>query len=336
MSKPRLRIAINGFGRIGRNVAKCLLEKYSEEMELVGVNDLTDAQTLAHLFTYDSFFGTYEGTVTHDETSLTIDGQKIPVSAEKDPAALPWKKLGVDVVLECTGFFLTQEDAQKHITAGARKVVFSAPAKDETPTFVLGVNADAYAGEPVVSNASCTTNCLAPLVHVLHEAYGVESGLMNTTHSFTQDQRLQDAPHKDLRRARSATVSIIPTTTGAAKTVAKVIPALKGKLDGLSFRVPTQDVSIIDFTCILKKAPASAEEVNELFRKKAASSHKGIIAVSDLPLVSVDFKKNEHSSILDSELTMLMGNQLKVVAWYDNEWGYSMRLADMCVLVGKK
>lgn len=332
----KIRIAINGFGRIGRNVAKCLLETYPNDMEIVGINDLTDAATLAHLFQYDSFFGTFEGTMAHDETSLTINGTKIPVFAQKDPAGLPWKDLNVDVVLECTGLFLTKEDAQKHIDGGAAKVVLSAPAKDDTPTYVLGVNADAYAGESIVSNASCTTNCLAPLAHILQNAYGIQSGLMNTTHSFTQDQRLQDSPHKDLRRARSATASIIPTTTGAARTVAKVIPTLKGKLDGHSFRVPTQDVSVIDFTCQLEKAPASAEEVNALFTEAAEGLLKGVIAVSTLPLVSVDFKKNPHSAIVDTELTMLVGNQLKVIAWYDNEWGYSMRLADMGMLVTKK
>lgn len=332
----KLRVAINGFGRIGRNVTKCLLEKYPQEVEIVGINDLTDAATLAHLFTYDSFFGVYDKPVAHDEASITVGGMRMPVFAQKDPTALPWKDLQVDVVLECTGLFLTKEEAQKHIDAGARKVVMSAPPKDDTPVYMLGVNDKDYQGEAILSNASCTTNALAPLVHILHEAYGIRTGMMNTTHSFTQDQRLQDAPHKDLRRARSATLSIIPTSTGAAKTVAKIIPALQGKLNGHSFRVPTQDVSIVDFVCDVERAPASAEAVNKLIRSYADGAMRGIIAVNDLPLVSVDFKKNAHSSILDSELTMVLGNQIKVVAWYDNEWGYSMRLADMCVLAAKK
>lgn len=333
----RLRIAINGFGRIGRNVAKCLLEKYPDEMEIVAVNDLTDAATLAHLFQYDSFFGTYAKEVHATEKTLLIDGKEVQVLSEKNPLDLPWKDLKVDVVLECTGFFRTTALAQQHITAGAKKVVLSAPAKDaETPTFVFGVNADTYAGEAIVSNASCTTNCLAPLVKILHDNYGITSGMINTTHSFTQDQRLQDGPHKDLRRARTATASIIPTTTGAAKAVGKVIRELDGKLDGHSFRVPTQDVSITDFTCVVSHAPKNSEEINALFRKHAVDDMQGILDVSDLPLVSVDYKANPHSCTVDMPLTMVIGNQIKVVAWYDNEWGYSMRLAEMCLLVGKK
>lgn len=330
----KLRIAINGFGRIGRSVAKCLAEKYGDSAELVAVNDLTDAKTLAHLMQYDSFFGTYDKKVTADGDNLLIDGVRVPVLSQKDPALLPWKDLAVDVVLECTGFFRTAELARKHIEAGAKKVVLSAPAKDETPTYVLGVNEQEYHGEDIISNASCTTNALAPLAKILHEAYGIESALMSTTHSYTQDQRLQDAPHKDLRRARSAAVSIIPTTTGAAKAVEKVIPALAGKLGGHSFRVPTQDVSLIDFTCLLKNPPSSSEDVLELFRVQAKNMPE-ILSINTLPLVSVDFKKDSHSAILDAELTMLIGKQLKIVAWYDNEWGYSMRLADMCVLVGQ-
>lgn len=326
------RITINGFGRIGRNVAKCLLEKYGETVELVAVNDLTDAGTLAHLFTYDSFFGTYEGSVEVREGDLLLNGHRLRVFAEKDPMRLPWKELDVDVVLECTGLFLTRDTAKKHIEAGAKKVIMSAPSKDDTPMYVMGVNAQNYQGESILSNASCTTNCLAPIAKVLHEAYGITQGMMNTTHAFTQDQRLQDAPHKDLRRARSATLSIIPTTTGAASSVGRLLPDLAGRLCGHSFRVPTQDVSLVDFVCQVERAPATSEEVNTLLRA-AANTIPEILAMSDLPLVSIDFRKNAHSAIVDSALTTVSGSLIKVVAWYDNEWGYSMRLADMAMYV---
>lgn len=333
-----IKIAINGFGRIGRTVAKTLFERYPNEIEIVAVNDLTDAPTLAHLFQYDSTFGIYHEKVTAEGSNLHIGSKQILVTAEKDPSMLPWGKLDVDVVLECTGRFTSTKDCEAHLQAGAKKVVISAPAKDDTHVFVLGVNEKEY--DPnlkIVSNASCTTNCLAPLVKVLNDAFTIRHGFMSTVHSYTADQMLQDAPHKDLRRARTAGVSIVPTTTGAAKTVSKVIPSLEGKLDGISYRVPTNDVSIVDFTCEVEKPVESAEALNQLFLNIAAQEMKGVLDVSDLPLVSIDFRHNAFSAILDSMSTMVIdGNFVKVVAWYDNEWGYSSRLADMAVYISKK
>lgn len=326
-----LRIAINGFGRIGRNAARIILSKYAEEMTLVAINDLTDTPTLAHLFTYDSLYGAYKENANAEENTILVGDQSIKVFSEKDPLQLPWKFLEIDVVLECTGVFTDIKGCQLHVDAGAKKVVLSAPAKDEMPTFVLGVNEATYEKNMnIVSNASCTTNSLAPIVQILEDAYGIESGLLTTVHSFTQDQRLHDAPHKDLRRARNATQSIIPTTTGAAKTVEKVIPALKGKLDGISLRVPTPVVSFTDFTCTLKTAPKNIDEVKNLFVEKAKNNYKGILAATSIPLVSIDYRGNSNSSIVDLDCTFLQNEKLlKICAWYDNEWGYSNRLVEL-------
>lgn len=337
MSKTK--IAINGFGRIGRCVAKVLMETYKDTAEIVAVNDLTDAATLAHLFTYDSFFGVYPEKMTaNDAKTLSIAGKDIAMYSEKDPSKLPWKDLGIDIVLECTGIFTDSTSSNGHIQAGAKKVILSAPAKDDTPMFILGVNEEKYTSDmTIISNASCTTNCLAPIVHVLHEAFGIEKGLMNTVHSYTQDQRLQDAPHSDLRRARNAQMSIVPTTTGAAKSVAKVIPSLKGKIDGFSLRVPTPDVSIVDFTCTLSTPVSSVDEIHAAFEKYVRNGHENIMKLSSEPLVSVDFKRDSHSCIVDLPSTMLLeGNMLKVLAWYDNEWGYSSRLADLAMFIAEK
>jgi glyceraldehyde-3-phosphate dehydrogenase type I len=329
-----MKIAINGFGRIGRPSLKIAFEK--EGVEIVAINDLTDLKTAAHLLKYDSSYGVYAREVLVDEAAseIIVDGTRIKYFSEKDPANLPWGELKVDVVLECTGAFETKEDNEKHLQAGAKKVVMSAPAKDDTPTYILGVNEKDYQGEAVVSNASCTSNCLAPMIKVLDDAFGVEKGFMTTTHSYTNDQRVLDLPHKDLRRARSAALNIIPTTTGAAKTVGKVITKLKGNLDGISLRVPTPVVSITDFICILKKE-ASAEEINTAFKEAAANGLKNILAITEEPLVSMDLKGNPNSAIVDLSLTMANGNLVKVVGWYDNEWGYSNRLVEMAQFLGK-
>lgn len=335
----KTRIAINGFGRIGRCVAKILMEQYADSAEIVAVNDLTDAPTLAHLFTYDSFFGVYPEKMTATSaTMLHVGGKDIAMFSEKDPAKLPWKDLNVDIVLECTGIFTDSASSKAHITAGAKKVILSAPAKDDTPMFILGVNEEKYTPDmDIISNASCTTNCLAPIVHVLHKAFGIEKGLMNTVHSYTQDQRLQDAPHKDLRRARNAQMSIVPTTTGAAKSVTKIIPELVGKIDGFSLRVPTPDVSIVDFTCTLQKSVGSVDEIHAAFNAYVKAGHEKIMKLTDEPLVSVDYKRDSHSCIVDLPCTMLLeGNMVKVLAWYDNEWGYSSRLADLAIFVAGK
>ena len=332
-----VKIAINGFGRIGRAVFKALLERYPREIEIVAINDLTDAPTLAHLLKYDSVFGIYPRNIEATASSIMIDGTSIPVSAIKDPLVLPWKDLKVDIVLECTGIFTSSDKAQAHIEAGAKHVILSAPASDDTPTFVLGVNdADLKKDMQVVSNASCTTNCLAPLVHILEKHIGIVHGTMITTHSYTQDQRLHDAPHKDLRRARNALMSMIPTTTGAAKTVTKVLPQLQGKLDGLSIRVPTPDVSLVMFTCELKKSVGSLDEVKQIFMKEIQGGLSDIIAWTNEPLVSVDYVGNSHSAIIDEGASLLVdGSSLTLSAWYDNEWGYSCRLADIAARLGK-
>lgn len=329
-----MKIAINGFGRIGRPSLKIALEK--SDIEVVAINDLTDLQTAVHLLKYDSSYGRYGKNVEIDEANseLIIDGKKIKYLSEPDPAKLPWKDLGVDLVLECTGVFTDMEGAQKHIDAGAKKVILSAPCKDETPTFLLGVNEKEYKGEAIISNGSCTTNCLAPMIKVLDEKFGVEKGFMTTVHSYTNDQRVLDLPHKDLRRARTAGANIIPTTTGAAKTVAKAMKHLDGKLDGISLRVPTPVVSIVDFICNLKKE-ASAEEINNAFKEAAASDLKGILSCEEAPLVSMDFKGDAHSTIVDLALTMSNGNLAKVVGWYDNEWGYANRLVELAQFVSK-
>lgn len=328
------KLAINGFGRIGRPSFKIAFEK--EGIEVVAINDLTDIKTAAHLLKYDSSYGIYSKSVEADDenSELIVDGTRIKYLSEPDPAKLPWGELGVDIVLECTGIFETTEDAKKHIAAGAKKVILSAPAKDDTPVYLLGVNANEYQGEKIISNGSCTTNCLAPMIKVLDDNFGVEKGFMTTTHSYTNDQRLQDLPHKDLHRARAAALNIIPTTTGAAKTVGKVLKNLAGNLDGISLRVPTPVVSITDFVCVLKKE-VSVEEINSAFESASERELKNILAVSSEPLVSMDYKGNPHSAIVDMPLTMANGNLVKVVGWYDNEWAYSNRLVELADLIAK-
>jgi glyceraldehyde 3-phosphate dehydrogenase len=332
-----IRVAINGFGRIGRNVLRAAKKAGVTDLEFVAVNDLTDPLTLAHLLRYDSVHGRYPGSVEVGDNSLTVDGKQIRVFAEKDPAALPWKDLGVDLVIESTGRFTTREGAAKHLQAGARKVIISAPAKNEDITIVLGVNEEKYdaAKHDIISNASCTTNCLAPVVKVLLDEFGFRRGMVTTVHSYTNDQRILDLPHKDLRRARAAGLSIIPTTTGAARATALVIPEVKGKIDGVAMRVPTPDVSIVDLVCELEKE-ASAEEVNAAFRAASEGRMKGILAFSDEELVSVDYIGNPASSIIDGPSTNTVAGLVKVMAWYDNEWGYSNRCVDLARFVGER
>ncbi len=330
------KIAINGFGRIGRPALKVALE--NSNLEIVAINDLTDTKTLAHLLKYDSNYGIYEKDVAYNDEHIIIDGKQIKVFAQKDPELLPWKDLKVDVVLECTGFFRNSEGAGKHLKAGAKKVIISAPPKSEgINTFVLGVNEEKYdpKKDNIISNASCTTNCLAPVVKVLNDSLGIEKGVMTTIHSYTNDQKILDLPHKDLRRGRAAAMSIIPTTTGAAKAVIQTIPELEGKLDGMAMRVPTPVVSIVDFVATLKKS-TSVEEVNNLFKEASENNLKNILAVSEEELVSMDFKMNEFSSIVDLPLTMVNEDLVKICAWYDNEFGYTCRLIDMAEFVGKK
>jgi glyceraldehyde 3-phosphate dehydrogenase len=325
-----VRVGINGFGRIGRQSLKALIER-APEVEVVAVNDIVDVAMNALLFKRDSTYGAYPGTVSYTDDSIVVDGREVKVLKELEPANLPWKDLGVDIVIESTGRFTDADKARAHIDAGAKKVLISAPAKKEDVTIVLGVNDDAYdpANHHVISNASCTTNCLAPAAKVVHDGWTIKRGLMNTIHSYTNDQRILDVAHKDPRRARAAGQNIIPTTTGAAKALALVIPDLKGKFDGFSLRVPTPTVSVVDFTAELEK-DVSAEELNAAFRAAAAGPMKGILGVSDEPLVSSDFRGDERSSIVDAAMTMsLGGNFVKVIAWYDNEWGYSCRVADL-------
>ena len=331
------RVGINGFGRIGRQSLKALIER-APDIEVVAVNDLVDTSLNALLFKHDSTYGAYPGEVTHTDDSIIVDGREIRVLKEKDPAALPWGELGVDIVLESTGLFTNAEKAKAHLDAGAKKVVISAPAKQEDITIVLGVNEDKYdpAVHHIISNASCTTNCLAPAAKVVHDLVTIERGLMNTIHSYTNDQRILDVAHKDPRRARSAGQNIIPTTTGAAKALALVIPDLKGKFDGFSLRVPTPTVSVVDFTAIVSK-PTSVEALNDAFRAAAEGPMQGILGVSDEPLVSMDFKGDARSSIIDAASTMVMGDTMvKVIAWYDNEWGYSCRVADLIAYVAAR
>ena len=323
----KIRVAINGFGRIGRITFRTMLNK--ENIEVVAINDLTDAKTLAHLLKYDSVHGRLPSEVKVEEGFIVVEGHRMQVFAEKDPANLPWANLKVDVVLECTGFFLDKESAGKHITAGAKKVIISAPAKSDVPTVVLGINEEILeTAVDILSNASCTTNCAAPLVKVLDDAFGVEAGLLTTVHAYTGDQRLVDAPHKDLRRSRSAALSIIPTTTGAAKAIGLVLPHLKGKLDGNALRVPVPSGSVTDLTVKVKRN-VSAEEVREAFKKAAQTNLKGILEYTEDPIVSIDIVGNPHSCIFDAELTIVMGQTVKVVGWYDNEYGYSSRLTDL-------
>jgi glyceraldehyde 3-phosphate dehydrogenase len=327
-----MKVAINGFGRIGRHAFKFLIEKPG--VEVVAINDLTDNATLAHLLKYDSVHGKFNGTVSHDDQNLIINGKKIKALAERDPKNLPWGEMGVDVVLESTGFFTDAAKANAHIEAGAKKVVISAPATGDCKTVVLGVNDNILDGtETIMSNASCTTNCLAPMVKVLDEAFGVESGFMTTIHAYTSDQNLQDSPHKDLRRARAAAYSIVPTSTGAAKAVGLVLPHLKGKLNGNAMRVPIPDGSVTDFTVNLKKA-ATVEEINAAMKAASETSLKGILEYNTDPIVSIDIVGNRHSCIFDSDLTQVIGNTAKVVGWYDNETGYSSRVADLIEKIG--
>ncbi len=329
-----IRLGINGFGRIGRLVFRAIIERESTDFEVVGVNDLTDARTLAHLLKYDSIHGRFPGSVEATEGAIVVNGKKIPVFSERNPEDLPWGDLKTDVVIESTGIFRTQEQAGLHVKAGAGKVVISAPASGKVDaTIVLGVNDSILTGkETVISNASCTTNCLAPMVKVLDDAIGVAKGMMTTIHAYTSDQNLQDAPHKDLRRARAAALSMIPTTTGAAKAVGLVLPHLAGKLDGFAVRVPTPDGSLTDLTVEVNQE-TSAEAVNELFRRAGESTMKGILEYSDEPLVSTDIIHNPHSNIFDAQSTMVMGKLVKVVGWYDNEWGYANRTVDVAKLL---
>jgi len=333
-----VKVAINGFGRIGRNAFKVALEKYADQMEFVAINDLTDAATLAHLLKYDSCFGKFDGTVEAKDGYLVLNGKEIKILAEKDPEKLPWRELGVDIVIESTGIFRSREQASKHITAGAKKVLISAPAKNEDITIVMGVNEDKYDpnNHHIISNASCTTNCLAPFAKVIHEKFGIVKGLMTTVHSYTNDQRILDLPHKDLRRARAAAESIIPTTTGAAKAVALVLPELKGKLNGFAMRVPTPTVSVVDLVVELSKK-ATAEEINAALKEAAEGPLKGILGYSEEPLVSIDYVKDDRSSIIDALSTMVIGdNMAKIVSWYDNEWGYSNRIVDLANYIIQK
>ncbi len=332
-----VKVGINGFGRIGRQSLKALIER-SPDIEVVAVNDLVDTTTNALLFKHDSTYGAFPGTVEHTDDTLIIDGRSVKVLQVKDPAQLPWRDLGVDIVIESTGLFTDATKAHAHLDAGARKVIISAPAKNEDVTIVLGVNEGVYdpARHHIISNASCTTNCLAPAAKVVHDGWVIKRGLMNTIHSYTNDQRILDVAHKDPRRARAAGLNIIPTTTGAAKALALVIPDLKGKFDGFSLRVPTPTVSVVDFTAELER-PATAEELNAAFRTAAAGPLDGILGVSDDPLVSTDFRGDARSSIIDAASTMSMGGTLvKVIAWYDNEWGYSCRVADLVSFVAAR
>jgi glyceraldehyde 3-phosphate dehydrogenase len=329
-----VRVGINGFGRIGRLAFRAARGK---DIEIVGINDLTDAKTSAHLLKWDSIHGPYPGTVEAAENAILVDGKKIPISAERDPAKLPWKQLGAKIVIESTGAFTDRDKAALHLQAGAERVIISAPAKNPDATIVLGVNEKEYdpAKHKIVSNASCTTNCLAPVAKVLNDSFGIEKGWMTTIHAYTNDQVTLDFPHKDLRRARAAGVSMIPTSTGAAKAIGEVLPALKGKLDGYAMRVPTSDVSVVDLSVILGKE-TTAEAINEAMRKAADGPLKGILQVTDEPLVSIDFRGNPHSSILDALSTKVMnGNFAKVLSWYDNEWGYSCRVVDLVLLMGR-
>ncbi|HEY9116380.1 MAG TPA: type I glyceraldehyde-3-phosphate dehydrogenase [Roseivirga sp.] len=328
----KIKVAINGFGRIGRLTFKVLLSK--ENVEVVAINDLTDTATLAHLLKYDSVHGKFDGTVSSTADGIVVNGKEIKIYAEKEPKNLPWGKLGVDVVLESTGRFVDEAGAGGHLEAGARKVVISAPAKGNIPTVVLGVNEEILTGnETIVSNASCTTNCLAPMAKVLDDAFGIEKGYISTVHAYTADQRIQDAPHSDLRRARAGAVSIIPTSTGAAKAVGLVLPHLKGKLDGIALRVPVPDGSLTDLTVIVKKE-VTAEEVNAAMKAAAEGPMKGILEYCEDPIVSVDIIGNPHSNIFDADLTSASGTLVKVVGWYDNEAGYSNRAADLIVKIG--
>ena len=332
------RIGINGFGRIGRQVLRATLERHSDKLEVVAVNDLSDSKTNAHLFKYDSSYGIYPGEVKPTEKGISIEGKEIQVLAERDPSKLPWGDLGIDIVVESTGIFTDAEKAAGHITGGAKKVIISAPARNEDVMVVLGVNQDKY--EPskhrILSNASCTTNCIANMVKVLHDNFTVKYGLMNTIHAYTNDQRILDQTHEDLRRARSAAQNIIPTTTGAARAVGSILPELQGKIHGMSLRVPVATGSITDFVAEIEKT-ASVDDINEAFKSAAANELHGILEYTEDPIVSSDIVKNPHSCIIDGLSTMVMeGNMVKVLGWYDNEWGYSCRTSDLCAFLADK
>ncbi|PIU55005.1 MAG: type I glyceraldehyde-3-phosphate dehydrogenase [Chloroflexi bacterium CG07_land_8_20_14_0_80_51_10] len=331
------KIGINGFGRIGRQVLKAIGDYHADELEVVAVNDLTDTKTNAHLLKYDSNYGRYPGTVEATEDAIVVDGKQVKVVAERDPGKIPWKDFGVEIVVESTGLFTDATKAAAHLNGGAKKVIISAPAKNEDLTVVLGVNEDQYnpAKHRIISNASCTTNCVAPVVKVLHDSFGVSKGLMSTIHAYTNDQRILDMFHSDLRRARAAAMNIIPTTTGAAKAVTMVIPELQGRIHGLAFRVPVSTVSLVDFVADLERE-VTVEEVNNALRTAAQGPLKGILEFCDEPLVSIDFKGNPASSIVDGLSTMVIGeNMVKILSWYDNEWGYSCRTADMAAYMAK-
>jgi glyceraldehyde 3-phosphate dehydrogenase len=333
-----IKVGINGFGRIGRNVYRAIQERAKSDIDVVAVNDITDTKTLAHLLKYDSVLGRFPGNVSAEGDSIATDGSRFKVLAERDPQRLPWGELGVDVVIESTGLFTDADKARSHIDAGAKKVIISAPAKGEDVTICMGVNHQIYdpAAHHIISNASCTTNCLAPVAKVLNDSFGVENGLMTTVHAYTSDQRLLDAPHSDLRRARAAAMSMIPTTTGAAKALALVMPELKGKFHGMSIRVPTPDVSLVDLTVNLSKS-ATAEEINAEMREAADGAMQGVLAVTDEELVSADLLHDSHSSIFDAPSTMVIGDRTaKVLSWYDNEWGYSCRVVDLTTHVGQR
>ena len=334
-----IRVAINGFGRIGRNFARCLVGRKNSQIQLVGINDTSDPRTNAHLLRYDSMLGKLEGVdISADDNSITINGNKVKCVSDRNPDNLPWKDWGIDLIIESTGVFTSKEGAMRHVKAGAKKVLITAPGKNEDGTFVVGVNHQDYDHNVhnIISNASCTTNCLAPIAKVLDEKFGIIKGIMTTTHSYTGDQRLLDASHRDLRRARAAAINIVPTSTGAAKAVALVLPQLKGKLNGVALRVPTPNVSMVDFVVQTEKRTI-AEEVNQALKEAAEGSLKGILGYTELELVSSDYQGTDESSIVDASLTIVMGNDMvKVMAWYDNEWGYSQRVLDFAELVAEK
>lgn len=334
----KAKVGINGFGRVGRQVLKAILEEYPKTLEVVAINDLFDVNINAHLFKYDSNYGRFPGTVEVEGEAIVVNGHKVKSFAQRDPSQLPWRDLGVEIVVESTGVFRTGPQAKAHLQAGAKKVIITAPAKEEDITIVLGVNEEMYdpANHHIISNASCTTNCLAPAAKVIHDKFGIVKGLMTTVHAYTNDQKILDLAHKDLRRARAAALNIIPTTTGAAKAVALVIPELAGKFDGYSLRVPTPTVSVVDFVAEIKRE-TTTEELRKAFKVAAEGPLKGILGYSEEPLVSVDYKGDPHSGIIDAQFTQVLGgNMVKVVAWYDNEWAYSVRVADLANYLVKK
>lgn len=333
-----VKVGINGFGRIGRDVFKIIMEKYENDLQIVAINDLTDAATLAHLLKYDSLYGKFHGTVDVNNDSIVVNGNEIKIFAETSPEKIDWQSTGAEIVIECTGRFTDGEKARAHINDSVKKVIISAPSKNEDITIVMGVNEEKYNPDRhnIISNASCTTNCLAPFAKVLNDEFGIVEGLMTTIHSYTGDQRLLDAPHKDMRRARAAMESMVPTTTGAAKAVSLVLPELKGKLNGFALRVPTPTVSVTDLVCTVSK-DVTVESVNEALKRASEGKMKGILGFSEEPLVSIDYRGDERSSIIDGLSTMVMGKRMvKVIAWYDNEWGYSNRLADLTKYVGDR